>query len=456
MNRCSRQWSVGALTTAIGLACGCAPQGDPMIRQIVAEISEANIRKTVETLAGFGTRHTLSDVTDPNRGIGAARLWIKSEFDRYAAASAGRLQVVEQAFNVHPDGKRVNRDVEIVNLVATLPGTDPAARRRVYLVSGHYDSMCGDVMNPTADAPGANDDASGVAAVLEMARVMSRYEFDATLVFAAVAGEEQRLLGSEYMARQYHAQNVSIAGMFNNDIVGNTIGGNGVVDRTHVRVFSEGVPVTESTEEERTLRLNTGNENDSPSRQLARYIDATADQYVPGFDVVMIYRRDRFLRGGDHKSFSEQGYPAVRFTEMNENYRHQHQDVRVEKGVQFGDLPQFVDFAYIAQVARVNAAALANLALAPAPPTNLRILTAKLENSTTLEWDAGTEGDLEGYEVVWRETTAPQWQHSLWLGASTGCTHPLSKDNYIFGVRSVDRTGHRSVVAYPKPWRPSQ
>ncbi len=455
MNRYFREWAVGVVTTAVGLACGCAPQGDPMIHQIVAEISESNIRKTVETLAAFGTRHTLSDVTNPRRGIGAARFWIKSEFDRYAAASGGKLQVVEQAFTVPPDGKRVNREVEIVNLVATLPGTDPVSRQRVFVVSGHYDSMCGDVMNSTADAPGANDDASGVAAVLEMARVMSRYEFDATIVFAAVAGEEQRLLGSEYMARQYHAQNVQIAGMFTNDIVGNTTGGNGVIDRSHVRVFSEGVPVTENTEQERKLRQDIGNENDSPARQLARFIDSIAEQYVPGFDVVMIYRRDRFLRGGDHKSFSEQGYPAVRFTEMNENYRHQHQDVRVEKGVQYGDLPQFVDFGYVAQVARVNAAALASLALAPAPPSNLRVLTAKLENSTTLEWDAGTEGDLEGYEIVWRETTAPQWQHSLWLGPSNGCTHPLSKDNYIFGVRSVDKNGHKSVVAYPKPWKPA-
>jgi hypothetical protein len=410
----------------------------------------------VEKLASFGTRHTLSDTISDTRGIGAARRWIKAELDRYASQSGGRLVVELQSFNSPPDGKRVNRDVEIVNLVATLPGKDPISRERVYLVSGHYDSICSDIMDATSDAPGANDDASGVAAVLEMARVMSKYEFDATLVFAAVAGEEQRLIGSDYMAKDFRARGVNVAGMFTNDIIGNTVGGNGMIDRTHVRVFSEGVPVTESTEEQRKERLDTGNENDSPARQLARYIDSIADEYVKGFDVVMIYRRDRFLRGGDHRSFSEQGYPGVRFTEMNEDYRRQHQDVRVEGGVQYGDLPQFVDHGYVTQVARVNAAALASLALAPAPPANVRVLTEKLENQTRLEWDAGREHDLAGYEVVWRETTAPQWQHAMDVGTSTAFTHPLSKDNYIFGVRSVDKVGHRSVVAYPRPWKPEE
>ncbi|HKQ50266.1 MAG TPA: M20/M25/M40 family metallo-hydrolase [Phycisphaerae bacterium] len=433
---------------------GCAPPGDPMIHKIVSDISEENIRQSVEKLASFGTRHTLSDVTSAARGIGAARYWIKAEFDRYAADSGGRLVVETQSFIAPPDGKRVNRDVEIVNIVATLPGKDSDSRDRIYLVSGHYDSICSDVMDSASDAPGANDDASGVAAVLELARVMSKHEFDATLVFAAVAGEEQRLIGSDYMAKEFRKRDVNIAGMFTNDIIGNTVGGNGVLDRTHVRVFSEGVPITESTEEQKKERMDTGNENDSPARQLARYIDTIAGEYVPGLDVVMIYRRDRFLRGGDHKSFSEQGYPAVRFTEMNEDYRRQHQNVRVEGGVQYGDLPQFVDYGYVAQVARVNAAALVSLALAPAPPANLRVLTEKLENTTRLEWDVGKEHDLEGYEVVWRETTAPQWQHTMDVGPSTGCTHPLSKDNYIFGVRSVDKTGLRSVVAYPRPWKP--
>jgi hypothetical protein len=432
---------------------GCAPAGDPAIHRIVGEISEANIRKSVDMLVSFGT-HTLSDVTSATRGIGP-RAWIRAEMDRYAADSGGKLKVEVQSYIASADGKRINRDVEIVNLVATLPGTDPVGRQRVYVVSGHYDTICSDVMDSASDAPGANDDASGVAAVLEMARVMSKYEFDATIVFAAVAGEEQGLFGSKFMAQQYRAQNINVAGMFTNDIIGSPVGGNGVIDRSHIRVFSEGVPVTEHTEEEKKQRLDTGSENDSPARQLARFIDTIADEYVPGFDVIMIYRRDRYLRGGDHKSFSEQGYPAVRFTEPNEDYRHQHQNVQVEGGAQYGDLPQFVDFGYVAQVARVNAAALASLALAPAPPANLRIVTAKLETSTTLQWDAGQENDLAGYEVVWRETTASQWQHSKWIGPSTGCTHPLSKDNYIFGVRSVDKSGHKSVVAYPRPWKPA-
>lgn len=451
-----RTLTVGLLIIEWIVLAGCAPSGDPTIHKIVGEISEENIRKSVEKLASFGTRHTLSDVTSETRGIGAARHWIKAEFDRFAADSGGRLRVETQSFIAPPDGKRVNRDVEIVNLVATLPGRDPVAQERIYLVSGHYDSICSDIMDFSSDAPGANDDASGVAAVLEMARVLSKYEFDATLVFAAVAGEEQRLIGSDYMAKDFRKRGLNIAGMITNDIIGNTMGGNGVIDRTHVRVFSEGVPVTESTEEQKKERLDTGNENDSPARQLARYIDTVADQYTPGFDVVMIYRRDRFLRGGDHKSFSEQGYSAVRFTEMNEDYRRQHQDVRMEGSVQYGDLVQFVDFGYVAQVARVNAAALTSLALAPAPPANLRVLTDKLENTTRLEWDAGREHDLAGYEVVWRETTAPQWQHSMDVGPSTGCTHPQSKDNYIFGVRSMDKAGHRSVAASPRPWKPNE
>ncbi len=445
--------AVAPAALAMLLWTGCARPGDPLIHQIVSDISEESIRTSVATLAAFGTRHTTSETEREDRGIGAARRWIKAEFDRYSAESGGRLQVEMQSYLQPADGRRIHRDVEIVNVVATLPGLDPVGSGRVYVVSGHYDSIPSDPADFTSEAPGANDDASGVAAVLELARVMSKHSFEATLVFAAVAGEEQGLYGSAHMAKKYKADGVNVAGMFTNDIIGNTLGGNGIRDTTHVRVFSEGVPVVESTQEERDLRLATGSENDSPARQLARFIDETADLYTPGFDVVLIYRRDRFLRGGDHTSFSKEGYTAVRFCEMNEDYTHQHQDVRLESGIQYGDLPYFVDYPYIAQVARVNAAALAALALAPAPPANLRVITAKLEYTTTLQWDPGFEADHAGYEVVWRATTSPIWEHSQMLGVQTGCKHPLSKDNYIFGVRSIDKTGHRSVVAYPRPSR---
>lgn len=438
---------------AFPFAVGCQAPGDPAIRQIVSEISEENIRTTVHKLAAFGTRHTLSTTTSDTRGIGAARRWIKQQFDEISAASGGRLKVEYQSYMQPPDGRRITREVEIVNVIATLPGTDPHAAERVYVVSGHYDSICSDPTDGECDAPGANDDASGVAAVLEMARVMSGQRFDATIVFAAVAGEEQGLFGSRHMARQYREKGTNIAGMLTNDIIGNTLGGNGVRDRLRVRVFSEGVPVSDSSDEARQIRLATGNENDSAARQLARFVHETCERYVPGFSVMLIWRRDRFLRGGDHTAFSEQGYPAIRFTEVNEDYRHQHQNVRMEDGVQYGDLPEFVDYGYITQVARVNAAALASLALAPAPPTNVRVMTAKLENSTTLKWDANKESDLAGYEVVWRETTEPLWTHAEAVGMKTECVHPLSKDNYIFGVRAVNRRGHKSVVVWPKPAR---
>jgi hypothetical protein len=313
--------------------------------------------------------------------------------------------------------------------------------------------MCTSPIDAVCDAPGANDDASGVAAVLEMARVMSRYRFDATIVFMAVAGEEQSLLGSTHYAEQAKQKNWNIEAMFTNDIVGNTLGGNGVRDRRTVRVFSEGVPSNETEEEARTRR-SVGGENDSAARQLARFIKETGARYMPGFNVMMVYRRDRYLRGGDHIPFLERGYPAVRFTEPNEDYRHQHQNVRVEGGVQYGDLPQFVDFGYVAQVARINAASLASLALAPAAPKDVGILTRRLTNDTDLQWSASTEPDLAGYEIVWRETTSPVWTGARMVGRVTTYTmQGMSKDNYFFGVRAVDSDGNRSPVAYPKPVR---
>jgi hypothetical protein len=420
------------------------------VRAILGEVDARRIEKSIRTLAGFGTRHTLSSQTDPERGIGAARDWIYDQLQRSAAASDGRMTVAKQSF-VQPPGERNPEPVTITNLVATLRGTQPASADRVYVVSGHYDSRCTDPLDATCDAPGANDDASGVAAVLELARVMAKRTFDATIVFMAVAGEEQGLYGSTHFAEQAKQQGVDVQGMFTNDIIGRSTGDRGQRDPFTVRLFSEGVPTSE-TPEQAALRRSIGGENDGPSRQLARYVKEVGENSATDMRVRLIWRRDRYLRGGDQIPFLEQGYPAARFTEPNEDFRHQHQDVRVENGVQFGDLVEFVDFGYVARVARVNAAALANLALAPTAPKEAKILTTRLTNDTDLTWKANPEPDLAGYEVVWRESTEPLWTHTIPVGNVTSYTiEGLSKDNVQVGVRAVDRDGYRSPVAFPVP-----
>jgi hypothetical protein len=420
------------------------------VRAILRDVDAQRIEHSIRTLAAFGTRHTLSSQTDPQRGIGAARDWIYDQFQRSAAASEGRMTVVKQSF-VQPPGPRNPDPVTVTNLVATLRGTQAASADRVYVVSGHYDSRCTDVLNFTCDAPGANDDASGVAAALELARVMAKHEFDATIVFMAVAGEEQGLFGSTYFAQQAKQQGMDIEGMFTNDIIGSSTGDQGQRDPFTVRLFSEGVPTSE-TPEQAALRRSIGGENDGPSRQLARYVKEVGENRATSMHVRLIWRRDRYLRGGDHIPFLEQGYPAARFTEPAENFAHQHQDVRVEDGIQFGDLLQFVDFGYVARVARVNGAALANLALAPTAPKEAKILTARLTNDTDLTWKANPEPDIAGYEVVWRESTEPLWTHTIPVGNATSYTiSGLSKDNVQVGVRAVDRDGYRSPVAFPVP-----
>lgn len=439
-----------------GASTGMSARRNPDIARIVSEIDARNIENTIRKLVSFGTRSTLSVQDNPTRGIGAARDWLYQEFQKIAAQTNGRMTVEKQSYlqeaNPPPRG-RVLKDTVITNVVATLRGTQPASQNRLYVVSGHYDSMCTSPTDGDCDAPGANDDASGTAASLEMARVMSRYNFDATIIFMTVAGEEQGLLGSTYFAEQAKKKNLNIEAMFTNDIIGSSLGGNGLRDRRDVRVFSEGVPSNE-TEQEANVRRGVGGENDSASRQLARFIKESASRYVPSMNVVMVYRRDRYLRGGDHIPFLERGYPAVRFTEPNEDYHHQHQNVRVENGIQYGDLPKFVDFAYIAQVARVNAVSLALLALAPARPKTVGIITARLTNDTDLKWDANTEPDLAGYEIVWRDTTSPVWTNARFIGNVTSYTMKgMSKDNYFFGVRAVDKEGNRSPVSYPRPMR---
>jgi Zn-dependent M28 family amino/carboxypeptidase len=420
------------------------------VRRMLGQISAANLRRDDLKLVSFGTRHTLSSQTDPNRGIGAARDWIKSQFDQDAATSGGRMTVQLQSY-VQPVASRIPTPTVITNVIATLHGTDPASADRVYVVSGHYDSRRTDVLDATGDAPGADDDASAVSAVLELARVMARHPTEATIVFAAFAGEEQGLYGSNFFAEQAKQAGWNIQGNLNMDIVGSSLGGNGIRDPHTIRLFSEGVP-TSATPDQISSLQTIGGENDSAARQLARYVKETGENSATRMRVKLVWRRDRFLRGGDQISFLQRGFPAVRFTEPNENFNHQHQDVRVENGVQYGDLPQFVDFPYLARVARVVGSSLAALARSPRAPTHARIISANLSYDTELRWDPDPEPDVVGYEVVWRDSTEPLWTHARLVGNVTDYTIVgLNKDDNQVGVRAIDRDGNRSPVAFPVP-----
>ena len=423
---------------------------NPEIAKMVKEISATNIEASIRKLVSFGTRNTLSEQDNPTHGIGAARDWIYSEFQKISTECGGCLQVEKQTF-LQPKANRVPEPTNLTNVYAVLKGTtDPD---RVYVVSGHYDSMCTSPTDAKCDAPGANDDASGTAVSIELARVMSKRKFDATIIFMTVPGEEQGLLGAAYFAQQALEKKMNIEGMFTNDIVGGATSHKNSPNRNTVRVFSEGVPSNE-TEQQANTRRSVGGENDSAPRQLARYIKEQSDRYLKKFKVWMIYRRDRYLRGGDHIPFVERGFTAVRITESNEDYTHQHQNVRTENGVFYGDTPEFVDFEYTANVARVNMIALASLAAAPAKPKNVGIVTARLTNDTDLKWDANTDADIAGYEVVWRDTTSAEWTNSVNVGNVTTYTaKAMSKDNYFFGVRAVDKAGNKSPVVYPRPMR---
>ena len=423
-------------------------QVDQLVKQISPQHIEAYIRK----LASFQTRHTMSDTTSTTTGIGAARRWIKAELERCGAGANGRLQVSYDS-HITPISARISKPTEIVNVLATLPGTQAASKDRMYIVSGHYDTRNTDIMDATGLQPGANDDASGTAAVMEMACVMAREKFDATIVFMAVAAEEQGLLGAAHVAEVAKENHWNVAGMFTNDIIGSSRGDDGRVDKTQVRLFAEGLPNTKEMSDANRLLLATGGENDSLSRNLARHVKEVGERYVPDFKVNVIQRRDRYLRGGDHMPFLERGYAALRFTEPAEDFNHQHQNVRVENGVKIGDLIEYDDFDYIAQVARVNTAALATLALAPAAPQQVKLLTSKLENDSTLTWQANGEPDLAGYRIVWRDTTAATWQGAQYVGNVTHATVKLSKDNVFFGVEAIDKDGNASVATYPAPQR---
>ena len=426
---------------------------DPQIAAALKQISAEKIRANIEKLASFQTRSTLSAQDQASiaagHGIGAARKWIKSEFERYSRDCGGRLEVKTDSFTEQP-ADRIPKPTEITNVYAVLKGTDPENAKRVVLVTGHYDSRNSDTLDTTGVAPGANDDASGTAVSLECARVLSRLKFPATIIFLTVAGEEQGLNGSHHFAQMAKSEGWNIEAVLNNDIVGGDR--NSQQDPSVVRVFSEGVP-SAATDTELKLIRNLGGESDSPSRQIARYVGEVGRTYVVGLKPTLVFRLDRYLRGGDHISFNQQGFAAVRFTEYREGYHHQHQNVRTENGIEYGDVPKFVNFDYVANVSRLNAATLASLASAPAPPDKVRLVTKELENDSTLTWEPSPGSRTDAYEVLWRATTSAEWEHTQPVGNVTKTTLPISKDNVIFAVRAVDKEGHRSLPVVPLPER---
>ena len=424
---------------------------DQQIKKMVDEVSEKNIEMIVRKLVTFETRHSLSDTTSTTSGIGAARNWIKSELERYSKASGGRLKVEFDTFTQAADGRRIASPTVMKNVLGILPGTDPSDER-IFIVSGHYDSRASDVNDSKIFAPGANDDASGTAAAMELARVMSQYKFNCTIIFVAMVAEEQGLYGAVNLAKRAKDEKWNLAGMITNDIIGNTYGmETGIKDNNSVRIFSEGVSVTESPAEA-SRRASTGSENDGQARQFARYVKEVSERYVDQLNVKLIYRRDRYLRGGDHTPFSQQGFAGIRITEMNEDFDRQHQDVRKENGVDYGDLPDFVDYSYAQKVTRMNLASLANLALAPQEPLNVGILTSGLTNKTVLKWESPVGEKPSGYYVVMRETTSPVWEKKFYITGNKASLN-YSKDNYYFGVQSVDDEGHESLVVIPRSVR---
>ena len=430
---------------AITLACCPSTAKDPRIATMVAAISVANLRADDTALVGFGTRNDFSETTSTaTHGVFGARDWIVAQFTAIAATSGGRMHVALDTY-LQDKLSRTPRAVTESSVVATLQGDESG---RIYVISSHYDDCHGDCTDGTGIAPGADDNASGVSAVLEAARVMAPTHFRGTIEFVCFDGEELALWGSAHLAKELHAAGAPVLADLNNDVIGNSTGGDGMHEPDVMRVFSEGLPVGATIATVNAL----GSENDSPSRELARFVGETVPAYLPDFHVRQIFRADRFLRGGDQQSFQAEGFPAVRFVEAHENFTHQHQNVRIENGIQYGDLVEYMDFDYLARVTQANVATLASLALGPAPPGNVHMVLAHLGYDTTLAWSPAA--DATSYEIVWRATDASQWQSSKDVGNVTGATVPFSKDDYIFGVRAVDASGLRSPAVYPVPARP--
>jgi hypothetical protein len=421
-----------------------APPLDPRIRAMVDAVSAQDLRAYDTRLVAFGTRNDFSEnLNSPARGIFAARDWIRAQFETIAKSSGGRMVVTLDTFT-HPKTERTPRDVVESSVIATLKGSEPGP---TYVMSSHYDDCNGKCTDGRGDAPGADDNGSGTSAVIEAAKVMAKTPFRGTIIFAVFDGEELGLWGSQHFADELKSNGTNVVANLNNDIIGTPNASEGSPDSNQVRIFSEALP---ASAKDSTVNL-IGSENDSPSREIARFVKAAAERYVRPMQGVLIYRADRFLRGGDQESFTADGFPAIRFVEIHENFHHQHQDVRKEDGEQYGDLPQYVDFSYLARVTKMNVAALAALALGPDQPSQVELLTRRLTNDSTLRWKPAA--GASSYEVVWRETTSPVWQYAKNVGNATQATVPVSKDNYILGVRSIDAHGLYSPVVYPVPVR---
>ena len=439
------------LFIAMSLPAQTIVQRDTAIAALVQEVNADSLRSYIDALVRFGTRNTLSTQTDKSRGIGAARQWVLKKFNEFAKYSNGRMTAIIDTTTVTADGRRVDAPIVLGNVMATLKGSD-ASDKRIFVIGGHLDSRRTDVMDRTGDAPGANDDGSGVAALIECARVMSRQSYPATIIFVAFSGEEQGLLGAHLMARRAKEQDQLIVAVLNNDMVGsNNSNETNIINNTQVRVFSEGIPMYE-TEKQIKKIMSLGLENDSKSRQLARYVKETGERYVDNLEVKLVYRTDRFLRGGDHLPFLQNGYTAVRITEMNENYHHQHQDIRTENGIEYGDLARFMDFEYLRKNTALNLSVLANLAKAPAVPADVKIQVTTLTNYSTITWAPPEYGTAKGYYVLIRETASPLWQKKI-LTTNQKITLPYSKDNYLFAVQSVSQNGNESLAVMPSVGR---
>ena len=423
-------------------------KNDPEISQYVNQVNKDSLKANIEKLVSFGTRHTMSSTTDPNRGIGAARNWVLSKFRNYAKNSKGRMEVYLQNQDLKPDGKRINKETNLGNAIAFLKGTDPNDKR-VIIISGHLDSRVSDVTDAESFAPGANDDGSGVAAVIESARVLSKSQFPVSILFVAVSGEEQGLLGAKMLADKAKAENWSLEAVLNNDMIGNNrFDARKNAGKPKLRVFSEGLSAFETEKTAAAIR-NLGLENDGPARQLARYVKETGEKYVKNIDIKLIYRNDRFLRGGDHTPFVNHGFTAVRLTDYYENYDHQHQDVRTENNKKYGDLIEFMDFDYLKTNTAVNVSVLANLAKSASKPENVKMDVKELSNSTKLTWDKPVSGKIKGYHILIRETDQSVWTERIFT-SETSITIPYSKDNFLFAVQSLSADGNESLPVIPK------
>ncbi|PWW41641.1 peptidase M28-like protein [Idiomarina loihiensis] len=452
-----KSWTSSLLAVSVGLATplsvmaqdGIDYKEQEKLHEIAGATQADRIESDIQTLVDFGTRHTLSETESDTRGIGAARRWIFAEFERISEACGGCLEVMYVSDTISEE-KRIPDPVEVKSVIAIQRGkTDP---NRYVMMSGDIDSRVSDVMDYTSDAPGANDNASGVAGALEAARVLTQYEFDGSIVYAALAGEEQGLFGGKILAEKAKEEGWHLTAVLNNDMIGNIEGINGVINNTTARIFAEGTRMNES-DREATMRRFYGGEVDSPSRNLARYIDTVADRYINNLDTMIVYRLDRFGRGGHHRPFNDLGYAGIRIMETNENYNRQHQDLRVEDGIEYGDTIDGVDFDYAAKLTALNAVSMASMSWAPRPPANVEIEGA-VKPDTTLRWTAQEEDkeNIAGYKVYWRLTSAPQWQFSRYVGNVNEYTlENVVIDNYIFGVASVSNDGFESPVVFPGP-----